>query len=260
MLKTNIYIDGFNLYFGCLRRSPFRWLNVHKLCSLLLTQNNQINRIKYFTAPVSARPEDPQQPMRQQMYFRALKTIPNLEIICGQFKTRKTKMPLVNEGFDGSEKLNNHIMVCRSHNDGTESPDKLKQHLHYSTTDLRYFKMDSVFVPFPKDRTQSAYVRRTDEKGSDVNLATHLLYDAFKNDFAVAVVVSDDSDLQEAIRLTVSLGKKVGVLNPQQRPPSRDLLSVATFSKPIRAGALSASLFPSVMKDSVGEFHKPDGW
>ena len=260
MLRTNIYIDGFNLYFGCLKGSPYRWLDVHRLCTLLLSKNNQINRIKYFTAPVSGRPEDPQQPMRQQMYYRALKTVPNLEIICGQFKTRKTKMPLVNEDFDKSQKSNNHVLLFRSHNDGTESPDKVSQHLYHSKTDLRHFKVDSVFDPLPKGKTQSAYVLRTDEKGSDVNLATHLLYDAFKDDFEAAVVISDDSDLFESIRLSISIGKIVGVLNPQQRQPSRKLLSVATFFKQIRPGVLGLSQFPAVMTDTTGQFHKPNSW
>ena len=233
---------------------------MQKLCSSLLRDDNQINTIKYFTAQVSARPEDPQQPMRQQTYFRALKTIPGLEIICGQFKTRKTKMPLVNEQTDNSHRPNNNILVCRTHNDGTEPPEKIRQHLYYSASDLRHADVDAIFAPFPNDKIQTAYVLRTDEKGSDVNLATHLLYDAFKGEFDVAVVVSNDSDLCEAIRLTISLGKNVGVFIPQQRSASRDLLSVATFSKPIRAGALNASSFPPVMRDSIGEFHKPDGW
>jgi len=259
-MRTNIYIDGFNLYFGCLKKTQYRWLNVHRLCELLLSEKNQINRIKYFTAPVSGRPEDPQQPVRQQMYYRALKTISGLQIICGQFKTRKAKMPLVNEAFDRSRISNNHILMFRSQGDTPEETDKKNQHLYHSKTDLRYFSIESVFDPVPADRTQSAYVLRTDEKGSDVNLATHLLYDAFKDDFDAAVVISDDSDLYEAIRLSISLGKKVGILNPQQRPPSRKLLSVATFFKQIRPSVLALSQFPPIMNDSTGQFHKPDAW
>ena len=53
-LKTNVYIDAFNLYYGCLRKTPYRWLDLGAFCSRMLT-NNQINRIRYFTALVTPR-------------------------------------------------------------------------------------------------------------------------------------------------------------------------------------------------------------
>lgn len=75
-LITNIYADGFNLFYGALRNSPYRWLNLKSLCRLLLPRN-VIGQVKYFTAFVSARPSDPHQPVRQQLYLRALATLPN---------------------------------------------------------------------------------------------------------------------------------------------------------------------------------------
>ena len=42
-------------------------------------------------------------------------------------------------------------------------------------------------------------VMKTEEKGSDVNLATYLLVDAFEDRFDVAVIISNDSDLKEPI-------------------------------------------------------------
>lgn len=260
MFRTNIYIDGFNLYFGSLKRSKYKWLDVSKMCSLLLSERNAVRNIKYFTAQVSARLNDPQQPVRQQMYYRALRTVPNLKIICGQFQTRKTRMPLVNCEYDRGQRKNNHILFFRSNNEAGGRPESVKQHLYYSQTDLHDFDVHAVFSQVPKDQIQSAYVLRTDEKGSDVNLATHLVYDACKNDFDVAIVVSNDSDLYEAIRLSIGLGKTVGVFNPQQKPVSRKLASVATFVRPIREGVLSASQFPEVMQDAVGDFRKPSEW
>ena len=44
-------------------------------------------------------------------------------------------------------------------------------------------------------------VYKTEEKGSDVNLASHLLVDAAHRDCEVAVVVSNDSDLKDPIEL-----------------------------------------------------------
>lgn len=107
---------------------------------------------------------------------------------------------------------------------------------------------------------QYAEVIKTEEKGSDVNLATHLLYDAFRGEFEVAVVVSNDSDLLEPIRIvSKELKKPVGVLNPHEHP-SRVLHAHATFFKKIRLGVLKASQFPDTLTDKHGAFCKPDGW
>ena len=96
-MTTNVYIDGFNLYYGAVKNSPHRWLNLAELCRLLLP-TDQINRIEYFTARVKALPRDPDQPARQSLYLRALATIPNLEIYYGHFLSNKVWLPLA----DGS--------------------------------------------------------------------------------------------------------------------------------------------------------------
>ncbi len=57
-IRTNIYVDGFNLYYGALKKTPYRWLNLDALFKLLFPKNN-ILETKYFTARVSGRPNDP---------------------------------------------------------------------------------------------------------------------------------------------------------------------------------------------------------
>lgn len=44
-------------------------------------------------------------------------------------------------------------------------------------------------------------VHDTEEKGSDVNLAAHLLNDAFRGRFEVALLLSQDTDLIEPLRI-----------------------------------------------------------
>lgn len=90
-LRANVYVDGFNLYYGCLKGTKYKWLNFSKLCQLLLPTNT-IGNIRYFTAPVVPRASDPQQGQRQQTYLRALKTIPNLSIIEGHFSVKNVWM------------------------------------------------------------------------------------------------------------------------------------------------------------------------
>lgn len=207
-MKTNVYIDGFNLFYGSVKGTPYKWLNVDKMCRQLLP-THQINKIKYFTALVNARPHDLNQPVRQLAYLRALGAIPGLEIVMGHFLTSEVIMP---------------VAGC------------------------------------PANAPQYIRVIKTEEKGSDVNLATHLLMDGFKNDYEMAVVVTNDSDLLEPIKVVRDeLNLPVGLLNPHKRP-SRALLPHATFIKQIRKGVLAASQFPSTMTDKQGVFHKPATW
>lgn len=206
--QTSVYIDAFNLYFGSLRNTPYRWLDLEALCRAYLP-NNQVTCIKYFTAKVSARPNDPQQPARQQAYLRAISTLPTVEIIYGHYLSHTVSAMLAKPPATGSK-----------------------------------------FVDIIK----------TEEKGSDVNLATHLLHDAHLGKFDIAVVISNDSDLLEPIKLVRrDLKKTVGVLNPQKKA-SRAILPHIDFIKQIRANALANCQFPSTLSDSHGSFTKPPKW
>lgn len=82
-VKTNVYIDGFNFYYGCVRRTAFKWLDFGAFCRASLP-NETINQIRYFTALVSA-DEDPDAPVRQTTYLRALRTVPRFSIHEGRF-------------------------------------------------------------------------------------------------------------------------------------------------------------------------------
>ena len=105
-----------------------------------------------------------------------------------------------------------------------------------------------------------AEVLDTKEKGSDVKLATYLLMDGFKKEYQMAVIISDDSDLAESIKLTIEhLGLPVGVLHPY-RTHSTQLSQVATFYRPIRERALKVSLFPPTLVDANGIITKPVTW
>ena len=107
---------------------------------------------------------------------------------------------------------------------------------------------------------KTARVIKTEEKGSDVNIAAHLVHDAHLGRYETAVIVSNDSDLVEPIKIVRrELGKKVGLLNPHKRP-SWTLKNHVDFIKQIRKGVLRSSQFPSVLRDAQGEFHKPVSW
>lgn len=207
-MRTNVYIDGFNLYFGALRGTPHRWLDIAELSRNLLP-NDTINRVRYFTARISARPTDVGAPLRQQAYLRALATLANVSIHYGHFLSHDVNMPLSNP---------------------------------------------------PAVGPQTARVIKTEEKGSDVNLATYLLTDAFDADFEKALVISNDSDLREPISVVRQrFGLVVGIVNPQ-RNPSNALRAVADFYRPLRAGVLARSQLPKTLVDARGAISRPQGW
>ncbi len=111
-----------------------------------------------------------------------------------------------------------------------------------------------------KGRLVQVRVIKTEEKGSDVNIATHMLCDGFRDAYDIAALVSNDTDLVEPLRvIREELGKRVALLSPS-RHPSPKLTKYASTIRQIRTGVLAASLFPDVMADSAGTFSKPNGW
>jgi hypothetical protein len=116
-------------------------------------------------------------------------------------------------------------------------------------------------TPLP-DGTTQLKIHKTEEKGSDVNLAAYLLLDGFKNDYEAAAVITNDSDLVTPIKMVRDdLGKDIEVLDPcGDSRTSAELSKVCTFYKPIRVGPLAASQFSNPLTDTNGTFHKPTTW
>jgi hypothetical protein len=208
---ANVYIDGFNLYYGCLKDTPHRWLDIGAFSRKLIPRN-PINRIRYFTARVSARPGNPDGPARQDAYLRALNTIPQVSLHYGHFQHTTGRAALVNPNPGGP---------------------------------------------------RTVEVFKTQEKGSDANLAAYLLLDAVNRDCEIAVVVSNDSDLEQPIRIAIrNFGLPVGLVNPHPvKKRSRLLLELhPLFFKQVRTSALTACQFPEVLNDTQGEIRRPATW
>jgi hypothetical protein len=196
--RTIVYVDGFNLYYGCLKKSAYKWLNLKALFQSLLNESHNLIKIKYFTAPISAREDNNDSRLRQKYYLQALEAyIPEIEIFYGHYLTHKVKAKVAD--------------------------------------------------PKPK-QPPFVTVYKTEEKGSDVNLAVHLLNDAWLNHYDCAVLVSNDSDLAEPLRLVkAQQDKKIGLLFPstdKSRKPSRQLAAYADFIKHIRQNLLASSQLP----------------
>jgi hypothetical protein len=128
-----------------------------------------------------------------------------------------------------------------------------------------------------------ADVLKMEEKGSDVNLATYMLVDAFRGDCSQLVVITNDSDLAEPVRIiNKELGIPVGILNPhtldtavrrarvtgkplQRARPSVELKRMARFYREITSEGprchMARSQFPNELIDVNGHrIRKPATW
>ncbi len=95
MTRAAVYVDGLNLYYG-LRNKGWRryyWLDVRRLAERLLVGDQTLARVRYFTARVSAQPNDPDKPRRQNAYLEALATLPDLTIHEGYFMSKERRCP-----------------------------------------------------------------------------------------------------------------------------------------------------------------------
>lgn len=207
-LRTSIYVDGLNLYYGCVRNTRYKWLDLQKLFSQLLQERHLINKIKYFTAMVKATPNNQDAPKRQNIYIRALQEyIPEIDIHYGHFLINSARMPL--------EKPPHHIVR----------------------------------------------ILKTEEKGDDVNLAVHLLNDAWLNSYDCAVIVSNDSDMAESLSIIRNTfpDKVIGLITPgETTKTSQELGKNARFVRKIRPSLLKNSQLPDSIPGT--NIRKPYNW
>ena len=107
-------------------------------------------------------------------------------------------------------------------------------------------KMRPLVAPQPGGPTH-VEIWNTEEKGSDVNLATYLMHDAWRDLFDVAVVFSQDTDLNEPVRIVRDeIGKSIGVILLDGKAPGK-LASFGSFTRQITPSRLAAAQFPETM-------------
>jgi hypothetical protein len=243
-MKVGVYVDGFNLYFGardhCGSGTPgWRWLDIRSLVAGALPQDWSddgagIDRVVYCTARVSGI-DDPSTPRDQNVYLRALLASGSVDHIeYGNFVRRVKVVPLATRTDKGKPELVRPqwpVMV----RDG--SGDEI--------ADARFL----------------VSVLNREEKGSDVNVATHLLLDVLRGEVDAAVVISNDSDLELPLRRAREQ-MPVGLLNPSPKQLAGKLRGQPSdgvgghWWERLTAAAYMAHQLP----DPVGKIGKPYGW
>ena len=215
-MRVFVYVDGLNLFFRSVKEKPeLRWLDIDALVERILGYKSE--EIKYYSARVSGK-LDVDGPRKQQLYWNALESKPNISIVQGNFLIGRPYASLVH-------------------------PPK--------------FQPETVL---PEPWPDVVRIHKAEEKGSDVNLASHLVRDAFTDRFDLAVVVTNDTDLVEPIKIVVEdTGKRVGLLSPSSKA-SASLVAAASFLKHIDQTDLNACQFPDEIEHNGKLIKRPVEW
>ena len=208
-MRTAVYIDGFNLYYGSLKGTPYKWLDLCAYFERMLPPDSVLTKVKYFTARVASLPHNTDAPLRQDVYLRALRahSLDRVEIVEGNFSIKDIKAPL------------------------TSNPRRIVE------------------------------VIRAEEKGSDVNLAVDMVNDAWRDQYDCAVVVSNDADLERALRVVKQQLKKRVLLFTPGAPVRKPLMVLRRWSHKqfgVHAADLQHCQLPSPIIGTV--ITKPARW
>jgi hypothetical protein len=232
----NAYVDGFNLYKGVLEARPeLKWLDVFEYCKSQMPDHT-LGSVYYFTAPVKRRFDQDSAPERQEKYLRVLKHL-GIDVVRGKFRKDAGWFRLYSRQ--------------RAKTIVPEIPR------HLGLTQRAIDKAWKQAVP----DSPKAYVWKMHEKGSDVNLASYLLRDAFRGGIAAALVITGDSDLVTPIKFAVEEGVFVQVVVPNRKQNCEGLRAAASSLRQIHPVELTDYLLPEIfITPKGGNIRRPQAW
>lgn len=241
-MDVGVYVDAYNLYYGgrglCGKGTPgWRWLDIRGLASSILPPTwagATVTRVVYCTARISP-VGNPSGHADQDVYLKALLAAGSADFIeYGYYVSRVKYAPLATPDNNGRP-----ILV---------------------TSQWPVMIRDASETPVVDAQFMVSYARR-EEKGSDVNVAAHLLIDVLSQAVDAAVVISNDSDLRFPIQ-QARTHVPVGTVNPSQ-----NYLAGALKGNPgDGAGGhwwrklVANDFFGNQLSDPAGSYAKPAGW
>lgn len=242
-MRVGVYVDGYNVYYGgrslCGRGTAgWRWLDLRALADTLVANSKgwpdaEVHRIVYCTAQVDAA-DNPSGHADQQVYLRALLAAHSVDHVeYGYYVSRVKQLPLARKGLSGRPELVRPDWPIMIQVDGHAAADAL-------------------FM---------ASVYHREEKGSDVNVSTHLLVDVLEQRVDAAIVLSNDSDLS----LPVSEARRrvpVGIVNPSASPTAGALQGEKTagVGRHWWFRMHKTDFTRHQLPDPVGAITRPAGW
>ena len=246
-MDVGFYIDGFNLYYGGRSyfgsRAGWRWLDLRALATTIVGAIAQrpewsgatLTRVVYCTA----RTGDPD----QDAYLAGLKTHASYDWVeWGYYAEKLIHRPLASQP------------------PGTPRPQVVNPAIPVRVQDGGKHVNTAIFM---------ASVSHREEKGSDVNLAIHVLLDVLAGTVGAAIVVTNDSDLKLPLS-EVRQRVPVGLLNPgnpKWRPTAgalranpADWVGGHWWGNISRQQYLGHQL-PDPVTDGAGKtYNRPPGW
>lgn len=239
-MRVGVYIDGFNLYYGarglCGQGKPgWRWIDLRGLANQLATwQGCSVTRIVYCTARISGA-DNPSGAADQDIYLKALAAANAVDLIeYGSYVSRVKQAPMATADAKGRPVLTRSAQPVLI-KDAEDRPVR-----------------DAVFMV--------SHARR-EEKGSDVNVAAHLLLDVLQSDIDAAIVISNDSDLRLPL-IEARTRVPVGTVNPSRSFLAGDLRGTPTdgvgghWWTKLHASDYRTHQLPN----PIGKYAKPVDW
>jgi 6-hydroxy-3-succinoylpyridine 3-monooxygenase len=228
---TRIYIDGYNFYYGCLKRSHDKWLNPLVLIDDVIRKSFSSNdgqprpyrlaplAVKFFTAPILPRLAKAGDSLAcQAAYHQALSGHLGdaVQIVKGYYDLRPARARRVVEAVDIA---------------------------------------DSPLVD----------IWKVEEKQSDVSLALHAYRDVVKGEVGHVVIVSNDTDMQPCFQMIKDEGRAtLGLVVPtrnRQRSPNGELTKLADWTRAsILDSEFAAAHLPNMVKWNGKAIHRPLSW
>ena len=166
-LRTRIYIDGYNLYYGCLKNTPYKWLDVRALVERILPtimyQRDGVSiryalrspTVKFFTAPIlSAFARSDDSVSCQVNYHAALQA-----------------------------HLGNQMEIIAGYHDAKPA----RAHRWIEGRAARECEMIDIW--------------KLEEKQSDVSLALHAFSDIMRDEVDQIIAITNDSDFAPAMKM-----------------------------------------------------------
>lgn len=243
-MRVGVYVDGYNLYYGargcCGRGTPgWRWIDVRGLIGSAIAMqaqwaNPSLSQVVYCTARVDAK-TNPTAHAEQDVYLKALVATGSVDHIeYGRYVARPKTALLATDP---------HM-----------NPPQVM------TSNWPVMVQDSSGVPVRNARFMVSYLH-LEEKGSDVNLASHLLLDVISGSIDAAIVVSNDSDLS----FPLAEARKrvpVGTINPSGTRTAGALKGRKTDGVGNHWWWLlqKRAYYANQLPDPAGRYTKPHGW
>ncbi|MBP7881862.1 MAG: NYN domain-containing protein [Candidatus Methylopumilus sp.] len=233
LLKTRIYIDGYNLYYGCLKNTSYKWLDLKQVILKILATvyfgepedqfefELQPLAIKYFTAPIHKNFAKSNDSVPDQIaYHKALIAyIGNeIQIITGEYDASKARAHRFQKGI-------------------------------------------------PARECEKVEIWKLVEKQSDVALALNAYSDAIRGEVDHVVIVTNDTDIVPALKLIKEhTHAKIGIIAPTKQNTVAVNQSLDDYSDWTRThitnDELESSPLPNLIRCESSQqiIHRPISW